>query len=58
LKYTKLKQDSGDNFSRTTNYTLVDKDGSSQSMSEVWSEKLVRMGIIADLMAFKMIMVN
>lgn len=53
LKYTKLQQEDGD-ITRTVHYTLVDPDGEMTSMSDKWDDKMVRMGVIADLLEFRL----
>jgi|TARA_R110000751_G_scaffold267222_1_gene366185 hypothetical protein len=54
LKFTKLQSTEDSGIIRTTNYTIVDRDGNTQSMSDKWGDRMVRMGIIADLMAFRL----
>ena len=53
LKYTKLQQEDGD-ITRTVHYTLVDSDGEMMSMTDKWDDKMVRMGVIADLLEFRL----
>ena len=54
LNYTAIKNTEDSGLHRSTNYTVISKDGTKQSMSDLWDKRDTRMGIIADLMAFRL----
>ena len=54
LKYTMLKNTEASGLRRSTHYTVVDANGEKHGIKDLWDEKLVRLGIIGDLMAFRM----